>query len=194
MVSITKFDGQYEFLSNFYNCNVKYDGIYYPHTESAFQAQKTLNIHIREEFARAMLTPGQAKRAGKGRPFKSLSGEELKIELRSDWEKVKNSIMYEVVRVKFEQNLGLRERLLATGDAQLIEGNHWHDNYWGNCKCEACKNIVGFNQLGKTLMRLRTEFRGEKYTGIWMDNYIGITHRDVAMQILRTPVKPPCNN
>ena len=175
MTSITKFDEQYEFLSNFYNCNVKYDGIYYPHTESAFQAQKTLDIHIREEFARAMITPGQAKRAGKGRPFKSLSGEELRIELRPDWEKVKNSIMYEIVRAKFEQNLGLREKLLATGDAQLIEGNYWHDNYWGQCSCSRCINTVGFNQLGKTLMRVRAELGGAPYNEEWHVNYIGVT-------------------
>ena len=121
MTSIMKFDEQYDFLSNFYSCDVVYDGITYPHTESAFQAQKSLDIHIREEFARTMIKPGQAKRAGKGKTFKSLSGEELRIELRPDWEKVKNSIMYEIVRAKFEQNSDIREKLLATGDAQLIE-------------------------------------------------------------------------
>lgn len=70
-----------------------------------------------------MVKPGQTKRAGKGRTFRSLDGEELKVELRPDWEKVKNSIMYEIVRAKFEQNIGLRDRLLAAGDAELVEGN-----------------------------------------------------------------------
>ena len=26
-----------------------------------------------------------------------------------------------------------RQQLIDTGDAMLIEGNWWHDNYWGNC-------------------------------------------------------------
>lgn len=221
MEAIIKFDGRYDFLSNFYNCSVQYDDICYPHTESAFQAQKTLDIHVREEFARAMLTPGQAKRAGKGKSFKSLSGEVLKVELRSDWEKVKNSIMYEVVRAKFEQNQDLREKLLATGDAQLIEGNYWHDNYWGQCSCQRCINTIGFNQLGKTLMRVRAELGGAPYNEEWHVNYIGIqkekrgltgqftierksvryekpevtlTNFTLKNGALSGPLKPPCSN
>lgn len=40
---IDLFDGEYAFLSNFYLCKVKYNGIEYKHSEGAFQAQKTLN-------------------------------------------------------------------------------------------------------------------------------------------------------
>ena len=70
--------------------------------------------------------------------------------------------MYEICKAKFLQNEDLRIRLLATGDEYLEEGTTgWHDNYWGNCECEKCKNIEGKNTLGKILMRVRKELRDE---------------------------------
>jgi len=45
------------------------------------------------------------------------------------------------------------ERLLATGDQELIEGNTWGDRFWGVCDGE------GQNQLGRLLMELRNELR-----------------------------------
>ena len=46
----------------------------------------------------------------------------------------------------------------TTGDAELIEGNTWHDNYWGVCSCSKC-NGRGKNRLGKLLMKVREELR-----------------------------------
>lgn len=153
---IDKFDGtDNEFLSNFHICKVEYNGIVYNHTEGAFQAQKTLNEKDRQFIA--TLTPGRAKRACNRN---GLDG--FKITLRSDWENVKDNVMYEVVKAKFTQNPDLKEKLLATGDATLIEGTTWHDNYWGNCTCDKCKNITGRNQLGKILMRVREELMNEQ--------------------------------
>jgi hypothetical protein len=45
--------------------------------------------------------------------------------------------------------------LLSTENMFLEEGNYWHDNFWGNCYCKKCKNIIGKNQLGKLLMKVR---------------------------------------
>ena len=67
--------------------------------------------------------------------------------------------MYDVCVAKFTMNESLKERLLATGDEELVEGNEWHDNYWGNCTCDNCKDIPGRNQLGKTLMKVRADIR-----------------------------------
>ena len=44
----------------------------------------------------------------------------------------------------------------------VVHGNWWHDNYWGNCNCDRCKDIKGQNKLGKMLMDLREEFRNPK--------------------------------
>ena len=47
---------------------------------------------------------------------------------------------------------------LATGGAVLVEGNTWHDNYWGCCTCSRCAGRRGRNNLGRLLMKLRAEY------------------------------------
>ena len=68
--------------------------------------------------------------------------------LRSDWEDVKFDVMKEIVILKFI-NPNLKEKLLATKDAELIEGNTWNDRCWGVC------DGVGQNNLGRILMEVR---------------------------------------
>ena len=135
-MKIERFAGQYRFLSNFYPCNVILDGVSYPSTVNAYQAAKTLDLHERWLFK--VYTAVQAKRAGK------------KLKLRSDWESVKLGVMLDLLRKKFAHG-AIRDQLLATGDAELIEGNTWGDTYWGVC------NGVGENMLGKLLMQVRAE-------------------------------------
>ncbi len=48
-------------------------------------------------------------------------GRSRKRPLRKDWESVKDSIMHEAVLAKFTQHADLREVLLGTGDAKLVE-------------------------------------------------------------------------
>ena len=43
----------------------------------------------------------------------------------------------------------------------LIEGNTWHDNYWGDCSCNRCKSKSGENMLGILLMELRDKLNKE---------------------------------
>ena len=139
---INEFRGKYYFLSNFYSAPVTYDGITYQNNEAAFHSAKILSG--REQFAN--LDPSSAKKLGRS------------VKLREDWEEVKDDIMYEICKSKFSQNLNLGKKLLATGDEYLEEGTTgWHDNYWGNCECDKCKNIEGKNTLGKILMRIREE-------------------------------------
>lgn len=52
-----------------------------------------------------------------------------KIDLRSDWESVKISIMKNIVTLKFLQHPVLAKKLLNTGDQELIEGNNWNDTF-----------------------------------------------------------------
>ena len=47
---INVFDGEYAFLSNFYECEVTYNGLSYKNSEAAFHAQKTLDETEREKF------------------------------------------------------------------------------------------------------------------------------------------------
>lgn len=135
---IDSFTGDYSFLSNFYPCKINYNGFSYLNTEAAFQSQKALDRDIQKQFTK--LNPSQAKKLGR------------KIPLRKDWEEIKDTVMYEVCKVKF--NLPeLKEKLIATQDAQLVEGNTWNDRYWGMC------NGYGKNQLGKILMKIREELQ-----------------------------------
>lgn len=136
---INSFKGKYAFLSNYYEVPVQYEGLTYKNSEAAFQAAKTLNTAERKEFTD--LTPNNAKAKGRS------------INLRADWEKVKLDIMYDINMAKFTQNSDLREKLIATGDAYLEEGNTWNDRYWGTV------NGVGQNQLGKVLMRVREDLQ-----------------------------------
>ena len=141
------FDGEYAFLSNFYNASCIFEDKFYPTVEHAFQAAKSLD-HAERDWIAAAGSPGLAKRLGR------------RVNLRPDWEKVKFDVMEECLRSKFADPV-LKQKLLATGDEELVEGNYWHDNTYGNCSCEKCKDIVGRNMLGNILMKLRTEFMEE---------------------------------
>jgi ribA/ribD-fused uncharacterized protein len=138
---IDSFQGEYRFLSNFWPAVVEYEGITYPSVEHAYQAAKTLDRNERRRIA-AIVEPDDAKRAGRALPNQ-----------RKDWEQVKLRVMEDCVRYKFMHHAELREKLLATGDAELIEGNTWNDRYWGVCEGQ------GENHLGKILMKVRTELR-----------------------------------
>ena len=144
---IDSFINQYEFMSNFYNAPITYDGLTYRNNEAAFQAQKTLDLKERERFC--AYSPSKAK----------LDGRNCK--LRDDWEDIKYQVMYDIVKTKFIQNTNLKALLLVTGNEEIIEGNWWHDNCWGDCSCERCKDIKGQNNLGKILMKVREELRNE---------------------------------
>ena len=138
MKKIDRFDGNFCFLSNFYPATVELeDGIVYPTSEHAFQAMKTTNMDERRAVA-VCATPGQSKRKGR------------KVPLRPDWEDIKIAVMETVVRAKFQQHQDLEERLIQTGNAELIEGNTWQDRFWGVCG-------TGENHLGKILMKIRDD-------------------------------------
>ncbi len=139
MCETMTFRGQYDFLSNMYSCEFEWDGRKYRNSEAAFQSAKSLDAAERDRFSE--LSGVVAKREGQ------------KVRLRSDWQIVKDEIMEDVVRAKFLQNPELLRRLLDTGDLELVEGNRWHDKYWG----VDLMTGQGENHLGKILMKIRAE-------------------------------------
>ena len=140
---INDFSGKYFFLSNFYESPVTYKGITYRNNEAAFQAQKVSKKDEQKTFSD--LNPSEAKKKGRH------------VTLRKDvnWDSVKTTYMYEICLAKFSQNKELKEKLLATGDKHLEEGNTWGDRIWGTV------NGVGENRLGKILMKVREELRSD---------------------------------
>lgn len=143
---INSFKGEYGFLSNFHSVTIEYKGLVYPNVEAAFQAQKCASEEAKLKYTKKM-NPLAAKQMGKREPG-----------LPENWNDIAGDIMEDILRVKFS-NEELRQKLLATGDAELIEGNHWHDNRWGQCSCEKCRDKKAENLLGKILMQIRSEIR-----------------------------------
>lgn len=139
-----KYDGGY--LGNFYSCNVtiKFNDKEYKftNTEIPFQAGKATTEADFAKFTK-LTSPGDSFKLGK------------RIKLRDDWEDYKITHMYEILKCKFEQNSGLKDKLLATNDSYLVEHTH-KDKYWGDGG-----DGKGFNMLGKLLMKVRGELGGK---------------------------------
>lgn len=143
---IDRFNGEYAFLSNYSASPFKDEcGDFFPTMEHYFQAQKATNLYD-FELVRKAKTPGLAKKYGR------------QIKIAPDWESVKVDVMRKGLHFKFTIP-ELRYKLLATGDQYLEEGNTWHDNYWGDCKCPKCADILGRNTLGKLLMQVREKIK-----------------------------------
>ena len=148
LIEITAFQDQYWFLSNYYPAPVVYHGITYPSNEVAFQAQigkdrrsfPRNDYELQEQFS--SLSPGDARRFGQSIP------------LRHDWEKAKVSVMRNLVHEKFSQHPELSDRLCATGNVILIEGNTWNDKTWGMVQASD-GTWHGQNLLGRILMEER---------------------------------------
>jgi len=146
---IAKFNGtDYKFLSNFWKAEITYEGIKYPSSEHAYQASKTLEVVERQAIA-DLTKCGDAKRAGR------------KVTLRKDWDDVKDGIMLDILRIKFSMHPDLKQKLIDTGDAILVEGNTWHDKHFGVCYCDEC-NGLGKNMLGELLMKVREECKEQQ--------------------------------
>lgn len=135
---IDRFSNEYEFLSNFYEVKITWQGLTYRNVEAAYQAQKC--PERAHEFIN--LTGAEAKKLGRLVP------------LDSNWDFRKRIIMKNLVYLKFAENENLKLKLLATNNEYIEEGNWWCDTYWGVCTNKKY-NHVGENQLGKILMEVR---------------------------------------
>jgi ribA/ribD-fused uncharacterized protein len=120
------------------------DGQTFPTVEHAYQAAKSPSFNQRAQIA-ALDTPKAAKAAGR------------RIKRPANWFEVNLGIMEDLVRQKFTRHADLREKLLATGDAELVEGNVWNDRFFGMIWDNQKSQWVGENHLGKILMKVRSE-------------------------------------
>lgn len=148
--AIIAFEGAYRWLSNFYPSPfTDATGTVWPTVEHYYQASKSTNARD-VEWIRTAIRPGDAKRAGNS------------IIMRDDWELVKVDVMLGALRAKFAAGTQCATWLLTTNDWYLIEGNTWHDQFWGSCSCgrERCK-APGLNTLGTLIMQVRDELRAE---------------------------------
>ena len=109
---IDLFRGKYGFLSNMYDAPFYEDGIKYPTVEHYVNAVKTLDPNEKKMVMTSM-SPVDAKRIGKT------------VTLREDWDDIKLSVMEHAVRLKFQYNPKLADKLVATGGEELVEGDWW---------------------------------------------------------------------
>lgn len=140
--AITRFEGDYFFLSNFFLADITYRGNAFLSTEHAYQASKTTNYN---DFIRVQQadTPAEAK---------AIANRLARVH---DWEDIKVDVMKKVITAKFIQHSALALMLANTEDRFLVEGNYWGDTFWGVCKGR------GRNMLGQILMDVREKLKNE---------------------------------
>lgn len=144
---IDRFIGDHHWLSLFAPGGASFDGVRYPTRAHAYAAAKTLDRQARVDIAAAS-TPAQAWQIGRC------------VDRRPDWTERRAAAMWEVLASAFNTP-GLAGRLEGTGTALLVEGNQHHNRHWGTCSCPEHQEVIGDNQLGRTLMAIRSVRRQE---------------------------------
>jgi len=140
---IDKFRGDYVWLSNFHPSFVEVGPVTAGTVEAAYQA---LKAKTKNDFHKILnSSPNTAKVLGR------------KVDIVENWERIKVIVMLDLLRQKFKRHSMLSDMLVDTDPQELLEGNTWHDNFWGDCYCGGCDNIYGQNMLGKLLMQVRRE-------------------------------------
>lgn len=142
-------------FSNFYRRPITLDGKVWPSSEHYYQAKKFLDEMIQEDI-RLLPTPKEA----------AIKGRDESLPLRPDWElllppdhefygvapsvrTIKDASMWPGVIAKFTQHNDLRELLVKTDRACLVEHTA-NDDYWGDGG-----DGTGANKLGFMLMDVR---------------------------------------
>ena len=135
---INRFRDQFWSLSNFYECEIKFNGMTYKNAEACFQAMKCKTDEAKIQFT--LLNGANAKKLGRL----------IKTDIK-EWDAAKDYIMLAIIQAKFLQCEEFRNTLMSTGNAVLIEGNDHGDIYWG----VRSDTGGGLNKLGKILMLVR---------------------------------------
>lgn len=145
---IDKFKGEYSWLSNFQllQTPIVVDEIKYLSTEHFYQAMKTHDNDTRIFIS--------------NHPLKGLKSFCRTIPVRGDWDSVKIDVMTWANEFKYSvRNPILRNKLISTGDEFIQEGNWWGDLFWG----VDIKTGLGENNLGKIIMKIRSEINGKTF-------------------------------
>lgn len=147
---ITAFQSKYAWLSNFFPCPIRLQGVDFKSAEQAFQFIKARRNGCPELATRILKTneAKEAKQAGYG------------ITILDNWDGGKEEMMSRVIEAKFKQNTLLAQKLIATGESVLVEATS--DHFWGadatlNRKSLKEKNWEGNNVLGQILMTWRED-------------------------------------
>lgn len=139
-------DAPFGCFSNLYRRAVEFEGRSYPTAEHAYQAGKPRKKEVRE-WLMAAPSPALLAMAAHGLYYWDVT---------PGWSTSKFARMKAVLLAKFSQHEDLRDLLLSTGDARLVESatvDNPVNRLWGEV------NGVGRNMLGVLLMEVRSEIR-----------------------------------
>lgn len=156
-------------------------GLEYYTVEAFYQANKVANTGDVEKVKQYRKRFAGKKVMDKDKPATNYKGKEIiltgkwareegkKLPLRNDWAEVRVSVMREAIKQKFDKNPTLRNKLLNTGNKQLVEYITWRtDNlFWGISSVSR----KGSNVTGKLLEEYRkVSSNTEKYKGLRIVN------------------------
>lgn len=142
---IINFRGEYNWLSNMYNCDIEHEGVIFKSVENAYMYCKNPTKEWKEFCLNN--PPNIVKKESKNQP------------LIEDWENVKLHIMFNFLKQKFKKE-PLRSKLLETENQNIIEGNYWNDKFWGMCLKST--PMEGENHLGRLIMYIRIMLKNNK--------------------------------
>lgn len=137
----------YGAFSNLFRRPIVFEGRVFPSAEHAYQAGKARKDEVREWILSAP-TPALVAMAGHGL---------YTWEVVPDWSQLKYNRMRRVLHAKFTQHPDLRQLLLSTGSARIVEAGRTVNVVnctWGEV------NGKGENMLGMLLMELRSRLSG----------------------------------
>jgi ribA/ribD-fused uncharacterized protein len=136
-------DKPYGAFSNLFRRSVNFENTVFATAEHAYQAGKARRPEVRD-WLMAAPSPALLAMAAHGL---------YQWDITPSWSRIKFDRMGAVLHAKFTQHEDLRELLLSTGSARLVETatvDNAVNRLWGEV------NGVGKNMLGTLLMELRT--------------------------------------
>ena len=143
-IKFYKIKDPHGYMGNFWKARFFVYGRWWDNVEAAFQAQKT-PVEAEVLAIQNASKPMEARNLGQ------------KCVLRENWDEIKRSVMKECCMAKFLQHADLRKQLIETGNEDLIEDSKI--DWWWGCGADG----KGRNELGKILMEVREELKGEKF-------------------------------
>ena len=138
----TKVVNEFRGFSNFAPSPIVMAGKRYKTVEHYYQAMKFTEDLAWQEAIRVAEDAKKAKQLGKSKDHR----------IRADWDSVRESVMLEGLRAKFQQNRGLLDLLKSTGSRPIINASV--NAYWGEGRTGK-----GKNRMGKLLEQVREELR-----------------------------------
>jgi len=152
-ITITKVKEESGWLSCMSPYPVDYAGKSYRTCEALFQALRFENHpEIQDEIINQKSPMGAKMKARKNR-------DKLNRGVKWDEDPSDIPLMKKCLKLKLEQHPELKEKLIATGNAEIIEDCTTHDResarFWGAVKKD--KEWIGENVFGKLWMEIREE-------------------------------------